>query len=248
MRPVHLLVFLFISLTAASCYTAKQSVSSFRGSHITIDSGFRAQQKMEVMLLPNRQQKDSAMKGIIGYTAVPLTKAQPECTMGNFIADALLSLAQKKNPKVVASVLNYGGMRLDFLSPGPVRRGNLYEIMPFDDDIVLVDIPGKVLRQFCDHIAAYGGWPVSGITFQVREKKATGILLNGKPVNDQLVYLVAVPDYVANGGDHCDFLRKCRREKQNVFVRDALIQYLSAFQAAGKKINPKIENRITYAQ
>lgn len=188
------------------------------------------------------------MDQVIGYSAVPLSKAQPECTMGNFMTDAQLVIARKTEPGTQVSIMNYGGIRIPYVSPGAITKGKIYEMMPFDNKLTIVEVPGKVLHQLCDLIAAYGGWPVSGITFRIKDKKAENILVAGKPLNDQLIYLTAMSDYIANGGDNCDFLMPCKKSYLNIFVRDMLIEYVTGLQTKGEKLNAQLEKRISYAE
>lgn len=241
-----LLIFLFLFISA--CFTSKKQVSHFQNKEIKIDSTYSNQKAMDSFLLPYRSSMDSIMDVVIGYSDVPLSKAQPESTMGNFMADAQLFVGKKYNKNTVVSVINYGGMRIPYLSPGAITKGNIYEMMPFDNKLVLLQVPGSVLKQFCQHIAAYKGWPVSGLSFQIKDGKAINILVDGKEINEQVIYICAVSDYIANGGDNCDFLIKLKREQKNIFVRDMLIEYVEEMNAMDKKISPKIENRITYAE
>src|SRR5690606_11149141 len=106
---------------------------------------------------------------VIGRTDIPLTKAQPESTLGNFVADAQMIVAKKLDNKVVASVVNYGGIRLNYIAPGELTKGKIFELMPFDNMLTIVEVPGEVLKQFCNHMAKYRGWPVSGITYTIKE-------------------------------------------------------------------------------
>ena len=62
------------------------------------------------MLAPYKRGVDTQMNMVIGTTDEPLTKAQPESTIGNFIADAQLYAAKKMNNKVDAAVVGYGGI------------------------------------------------------------------------------------------------------------------------------------------
>ena len=47
------------------------------------------------MLRPYKVGVDTQMQVVIGYTDIPLTKAQPECALGNFMADAQMAAAKK---------------------------------------------------------------------------------------------------------------------------------------------------------
>lgn len=51
---------------------------------------------------------------------------------------------------------------------GDVTRGRIFEIMPFDNLLILQKLKGTVLQEFLDIIATDGGWPVAGITMQIK--------------------------------------------------------------------------------
>jgi 2',3'-cyclic-nucleotide 2'-phosphodiesterase (5'-nucleotidase family) len=231
-----------------SCAVTKTQVVSHHAVYIPIDSTTTPDPQMEAMLQPYRKAMDSIMNEVIGYSDMPLTKAQPECTIGNFMADAQLQYAQHKYADTKISIINYGSIRLPYLAPGGISKAMVFEMMPFDNMVTIVAIPGKTLKQFCNHIAEDGGWPVSGITFTIKEKKATDILVNKEPVNDQLIYKAVMPDYVANGGDDCDFLQPCKKEYLSVFTRDLLMDYIRALQSKNEKLHVNIEKRISYAE
>jgi len=248
MRHKWLYFGLLLLLPAASCFTAKKTVTGYHARFRVIDSTLARDPSMDTFLQPYRLQMDSVMSLVVGYCAVPLSKAQPECTMGNFMADAQLAMARKIYPDVAFSVMNYGGMRISYVAPGALTKGRIYEMMPFDNKLAIVDIPGKVLQQFCDHMAAWGGWPVSGITYQIRNGKAIHIRIGGSPLSEQDTYVAAVSDYIADGGDSCTFLVPCKRRIYNIFVRDMLMAYVSGLYAKGLQLNPQIENRVTHAE
>ncbi|KAA5536269.1 hypothetical protein F0919_00970 [Taibaiella lutea] len=235
-------------LIFGSCAVTKKQVVSYNTSYTIIDSSIHRDTTFETFLSPYRKKMDTIMNEIIGYSDVPLSKAQPECTLGNFMTDAQLQYAQKRYPKVVISVINYGGIRLPYVGPGAISKGKIYEIMPFDNMLTIVDIPGKTLRQFCNHMASYGGWPITGLTYSIKGKEAENILVNGQPVNDQIIYETALSDYIANGGDNCDFLADCKKEYLDVFIRDILIEHIRALQAKGQKLHVELEKRIRYAE
>ena len=200
------------------------------------------------MIAPYKKGVDTQMKVIVGHTDIPLTKAQPECTIGNFMADAQLMAARAIDPKTDAAIANYGGIRLPYIDPGPLTRGKMYELMPFDNVLTIVEIPGTVLKQFCDHMAKGKGWPVSGLSFIIKEKAADSILINGELLNEHHFYKVATSDYIAHGGDNCDFLSSSKKRVTSVFIRDAMIAYVTRLELAGKPLHPNIENRVRYAE
>ena len=224
------------------------TITAYKASYANMDTSVTVQREMAGFLLPYKLRKDSMMNVVVGETALTLTKDLPECTMGNFIVDAQLAYAKTLDTRVVAAVSNQGGMRIPYIAAGPVTRGRIYELMPFDNKLTIMEIPGTVLQQLCDHIAGFGGWPVSGLRFTIKDGKATDIYVAGLALQVEHIYKIAAPDFVADGGDGCNFLISCKRERYNVFVRDILLQHISALHALGERLHPVLENRIRYVE
>jgi 2',3'-cyclic-nucleotide 2'-phosphodiesterase (5'-nucleotidase family) len=190
-----------------------------------------------------------SMNAVIAVAAKELEKKQPEGTLGNVMVDAMLAKAKQANKMPVdAAFINYGGIRLTSVAAGNITRGKVFELTPFDNDIVLQKLSGKILQQFLNHISAKGGWPVAGITWQIKNKTAVNILINGLPIDETLIYTIAMVDYVANGGDDCAMLRPIPQVSIGYVLRDALIAYFMELNTQGKKITATIENRVTNAE
>ncbi|MDB5211829.1 MAG: 5-nucleotidase, partial [Sediminibacterium sp.] len=139
--------------------------------------------------------------------------------------------------------MNQFGIR-SYVPKGNITIGKIFELMPFDNLVVLQEVKGSVLHQFLDKIAADGGWPVSGVTMGIKEKKAINITINGSPLNENATYTIANSDYVASGGDNCEMLRNVPQQNKGYLYRDALIEYVSNFTQQGKPVDQIIENRV----
>lgn len=189
------------------------------------------------------------MNDVIGVAAVSMDKKQPECTLGNFMVDAFLQMATEKYAtKVDAAFVNFGGIRLTQLPAGNITNGKIFELMPFDNLLILQRIKGDVFQQVLDLMAAKGGWPVAGITMQIKDKKAINVLVGGKPLDLNATYTIANSDFIANGGDNADMLRKVPQITNGYLMRDAIIDYIGKFKSQGKNISATIENRVTNAE
>ncbi|XZF14014.1 5'-nucleotidase C-terminal domain-containing protein [Chitinophagaceae bacterium MMS25-I14] len=223
-------------------------IQQHRQQLYVIDKNVQQDSATLQLLKPYKRGVDTQMQVVIGRTDIPLTKAQPESLLGDFMADAQLEAAQRIDHKVVASVMNYGGIRLSYINPGEITRGKMYELMPFDNMLAIVEVPGDVLKQFCDAIAAKKGWPVSGLQFTIKDKHAENITVDGQPLNEHIVYKIALNDYVARGGDNCDFLVPLKKKFTTIFLRDVLIDYVAALNAQNKPLHPQMSNRIRYAE
>lgn len=189
---------------------------------------------------------DSLMNRRVAYTKFPLTKAQPESTIGNLTADALMAGLSGRGYSADAAVVNYGGIRLYYIAPGVLNERLFYEMLPFDNAIAIAEMSGSQLKQLCDTIASAGGWPVSGLKFKIREKRASDIIVNGRRLNEHIVYKIALPDFLLNGGDHCQFLSDCKRQMTYMLVRDIVIDHCRESDKRQEPLNPVVDNRISY--
>jgi 2',3'-cyclic-nucleotide 2'-phosphodiesterase (5'-nucleotidase family) len=186
---------------------------------------------------------------VVVVSDMELEKKQPEGTLGNILADAMLTMAEKKYATHVdAAFINYGGIRLTSVPAGNITRGRIFELVPFDNLLVLQKITGKVVQEFLDHVAGKGGWPCAGISMQIKNKKAVNIMIGGAPIDELATYTIANNDYVANGGDDCVMLKTIPQIANGYLFRDAVIDYFTQQAKEGKKLSVKIENRVTNAE
>jgi 2',3'-cyclic-nucleotide 2'-phosphodiesterase (5'-nucleotidase family) len=160
----------------------------------------------------------------------------------------LIMAREKYQTEIDASFINYGGIRLSAIPKGSITRGKVFELSPFDNIIVLLTLKGKILQEFLDHIASRGGWPCAGISFQIKNKAAVNIKVAGKAFDSNSNYVIALGDYIANGGDDCVMFKNIPQKNNGYLVRDALLNYFSKVNKEGKQITASIENRITNAE
>ena len=238
-------ILLILSVLAVACSTTytPQSVDFV---DYRVQQGRITDSSILHLLSPYSTRLNASMNEVIGQVATNLEKRQPEGTLGNVMADVMLASARKNYKKQVdAAFMNYGGIRLTQIAPGPLTRGKLFELSPFDNIVVLLEIRGNVLRQFLDHIAGRGGWPVAGLRMSIAGKKAQDITIGGKPLNDNDQYTIAVLDYNANGGDDCNMLINLPQQNNGLIFRTQLEEYFVQLQKEGKGITATVEGRIT---
>lgn len=240
-------LFLLVS-SAAACNTAYQT-STVQYKDYRISNKQPASNELSTLLKPYADSVNKSMNDVVAVAGMAFEKKQPEGTLGNLLADAMLAKAKEKfGIQVDAAFMNSGGIRLPSLAEGAVTRGKIFELSPFDNLIVLLKLDGKILQQFLDTTASRGGWPTAGCTYQLKNKKAVNITIGGQPIKENNEYTVAMVDYVANGGDNCDMLKPIPQQSKGYLFRDAIIEYFTDAQKQGKKLFSKIENRVTNAE
>lgn len=245
MKKSTVVPFAFFILIA-SCRSSFQS-QSIQYKDYRVTSSDKIDSTYISFLKPFKDSVNSVMNTILAEAETTLQKKQPESELGNFMTDALFKMSQKKfSDKVDAAFLNYNGIRSSSLERGPVTVGKIFELMPFDNIINMQKLKGNILQQFLDHIAAEGGWPVSGLTMKISNKKAMDVLVQGKPIDQDKYYNIVNSDYITNGGDNCVMLKTVPVISSGYLVRDALIEYVTQQGSEGKKINAVIENRVVH--
>lgn len=130
-----------------------------------------------------------------------------ETALGNLVADGVAALSGAP-----IAVVNGGGIRAS-LYEGEVRSLDLDAVCPFDNQIVKVEMSGKVLLEMLENsLTAYkssqevpGGrfLQVSGIHYTFDSAKAPeerlieAALADGTPIDESAVYTVAINNYMA---------------------------------------------------
>lgn len=239
-----------IWLGGASCnkYFAPRGQAVY--TELQVDSTIVAHPDYVTFYAPYKEQLETEMNRVVGQAAVSLTSSReaPETLLGNFFADVLLAEARKQDPETEFSFGTKGGLRVE-LHRGPITIGNLFELMPFENEIVILELTGENVLELARFIAATGGQPVSGIRMVIDGSKATNVQINGKPVDANHTYKLATYDYLANGGDNSRGLTDpLSRTNLGIKVREALIKYVTNEAQAGNDINAQLDGRITRNQ
>lgn len=225
-KPFILLVLLVVaSLFACSkqTYTADIDTSYYR-----ITKRSDSDKALDQMILPYRDQLEAKMNEVIAFNEKEMTKNRPNSSLGNWFSDVLLEAAEKVYDKEIdVAMQNYGGIRVPALKQGDITVGNIYELMPFDNQLVILTMDGNLLQTLLNRVAEKGGWPISHtLHFTMNGDLAEDIIIKDKPIDYSKTYTVAIADYIANGGDNCFFLEQADREDHDVLIRDLVIDYL----------------------
>jgi len=195
--------------------------------------------------LPYKKQMESEMNRVIGRSERELTKpSEPETLMGDFFSDAILAEGLKKDPSIQLTLATKGGLRTTF-PKGDITVSHAFELMPFENELVVLKLKGENVQKMIDFIARSEGQPVAGIRMKIRQGKAYDVLIGGKPFDISQTYNLLTYDYLANGAEDLSCLANPIESKIiNKKVRDAVIDYITDLTNAGKTINTQLDGRI----
>ena len=151
----------------------------------------------------------------VGETTVALdarqeTSRSRETNLGDWLADIY-----RTRTGADAALVNGGSIRSNTTyGPGQLSKRDILSILPFENPIVKLEVPGKVLRQALEHGLAEidqsnesGRFPqVSGIRYRYDTRRPVGsrlidVQVAGAPLDDARHYALAVNSYLAGGGD-----------------------------------------------
>ncbi len=187
---------------------------------------------------PYKDGLEKEMNTKISHTSVELNKKGNNSNLGNLLADFTFEgakdWASKNNiPTVDAAVINIGGIRA-VVGAGDILVKNVFEVMPFENEIVLVKMKGSDLDGLFDYYAQNEkNNPVSHLYIETQGKSLKNALINGEKVDVNKTYYIATSDYLALGGDNMKFFSRGEVISTGLRMRDVFMEYF--------KKNPEIK-------
>jgi 2',3'-cyclic-nucleotide 2'-phosphodiesterase (5'-nucleotidase family) len=139
-----------------------------------------------------------------------------ENLLGYWVADVMRQRAsQASGGEVAFAFTNRGGLRAN-LRPGMLKVGDIFELMPFENELVVVELTGaEVIRIVEAGVLRRGGEPISGVKVSIQgppeKPRITVAWADGRPVDPAATVKAATTDYLLGGGDGYRSLREGRR-------------------------------------
>lgn len=193
----------------------------------------------------------------VGETAVALdarqeTNRSRETNLGSWLAEVY-----RASTRAEIAIVNGGSIRSNTTyGPGRLSKRDILSMLPFENPIVKLAIPGRVLRQALEHGLSEihasqesGRFPqVAGVRFSFDARRPAGeriveLSVNGAPLDDERRYALAVNRYLATGGDGYATLRGLRYLLTPENALSETAEVIEALGAAGS-IAPHADGRI----
>lgn len=217
------------------------------GDEILVDD------EVEAIIKPYREDLLAVMEEQIGVADAALVRRRPESPLGNFVADAILNHARMAiDPDADFALMNRGGIRLPELPAGEITVANIYQLVPFDNRVVVLTLTGSQVETLLQSLAVKQGEPLSGIVYQLERDRtndekdnwiASNIRIAGAALVPDETYKLATLDYLAGIGGELAVLQKAsKRQDGQLFLRDVMIHDIRQ----RKTISPVIDGRVSY--
>lgn len=207
----------------------------------------RIDNEFAALITPYRQSVDSMRSMKIGVTpyAYDRTSAEMLNLMSDFVKVRGAELCGKP---VDLAIMNKGGIR-NSLANGDITKGEIIDIAPFDNSIVVMDIKGSDLLENLEIMAAQGGNGVSGnvkVLYDPNNFTLNSATIDGKPIDANKNYRLATIDYLAAGNDYMTPLKRgviISRSPEVLYK--ILIDYINAGKLDTLLANPDSNNRMS---
>lgn len=239
--------FLILLVLITSCTSPRWVISEMQGVKIPLDAKVEpiSDSEFKTFLIPYKQQLDSKMDEVIGYAEQDMRAHKPESLLSNWSSDVYLGAATAYlGQPVDVAIVNLGGLRTQ-ISAGPLTVRKVFELMPFENELVLLWLRGRELNELLQFFARIGGQGVGGLRMQIKDGKAEKIEVGGQPLHADKVYVIATNDYLAEGNDYMTALTHHeKRVNTGILVREMLLEHIRKETAAGRNIKSQLEGRI----
>ncbi len=191
----------------------------------------------------------------VGRTTVPLdARSEASRTVETNVADFIADAFRRASGADIA-LINGGSIRADDMLPaGDLTVRDVLSILPFGNDLAVIEVTGDVLRQALEHgvsLTGPGAEPgrfaqVSGLRYSFDASKLPGVRLvdvtvGGKPLDPKKKYTLVTTSFVAEGGDQYAMFKGSRNILKKKLTDSGVLR--SAIEEA-KTIAPQTDGRV----
>ena len=240
----------------AASPTAPAREMPARVSETLIDSSIPDDPAVDQMLVAYAP-KVRALNTVIGRLKGELRKSGTGAgSLGNFVADGMRAQTSLKLGKPIdLALVNSGGLRRPTIGEGELRARDIFELLPFENALVTVDVSGEQLLKLLQLVttsreAQSGAHIVYVIKADKSQQleKATLRDVNGreKEIDPQAMYTIVTIDYLMIVGGRYLVLREGKNlNPLGITLRDAIIDYVKSETAADRDIKPNTDERFS---
>jgi len=242
-----ILKYIYILFSLVVLFGCKQENHLYKieGKQITISDSLETNAEIETYIKPYREHVTKDLDSVLSYAVDTYTKNDGELNtaLGNLMADAVYEeinpiFNSRTGHDIDIVLLNHGGIR-SIISKGNVTTKTAYEIMPFENSVVVVELKGPQVQELIEYLArAKIANPISGIKLILdKDFKIKSVSVNGQPLDMNKSYFVATHDYLYENMDF--FKTNDTLYDLNYKVRNVLIDYFKKKDT----LNPVIDDR-----
>lgn len=226
----------------------QQTDVRIKPSQTTIDKSITEDKEVKDLIEKYSDRMRSEMRAVIGRAAIDLDKGLGGGPLGAFVTDVMRVRAEQSTGKQVHLALqNSGGLRRS-IARGDITVGTIFEVMPFENQIIICELTGEQLLRLVERIVERSSErssdALSGAQITACQGKVRQVTVDGEPINPRATYRLATSDYLQQGGSGYEVLGEARNvTPTGITIRQALIDFIRAEHAAKRAIQNRAEGR-----
>lgn len=237
------------------------AVAGFRWRPVEITTAaFPPDSEMTELLRPYIEAADKSLSEVVMRTGAEFEfgdrlSRYKEIALGDMVSDAQVWYVRDRGLDVDFGLCNGGNIRAP-LPAGDVTRGNLQEVLPFENVLYVLTLKGSDVLALFDFIAdiPQGAGAFAQVSREVRytityrsdadgRNHVSHLTVGGKPVDPDGRYKIVTNDYLATGGDgYTVFLRSEDTFNTSMPLCDAVVEYVKTLP---QPVMPITDGRIT---
>jgi len=233
-----------------SCKEKNKSLDFIRGAQIELSQDLPEDEDVIKLIEPYKSDLDVKINEVLCFNPRVLDKRESklESSLGNLLADVCFEsgdsiLRSVKGTALDFAVFNYGGMRAP-IQKGDVTVEDIYQLMPFENRLVIVELNPNQVRALIDYLIRQDqAHPISGIQIAFDKGKTPKVRIGKKRWDPNKSYHVLTIDYLQHGGGNMTFLTQPEYlYVSDVKVRDALIRNFRARDTLKTRLDGRFTN------
>lgn len=215
-----------------TAFDKKGRIISYTGDTVRLDTTIVPDNVMEQSVALVQQSVDKIINEPIMHITqdIYLTNNGKYCSESCYVGEFLTDMLKEVAPEADIALLNAGGIRAA-LPKGQIAFKHVASAYPFDSTGVLVQMTGVELKSYLEHgLKKYlsndrtnAFLQIGGGTYQFLSdtKTIANVKVKGIPVQDDKIYAVLIPSFMAGGGD--GFPEKEAIKTYDLTIRDMII-------------------------
>lgn len=231
----HFVIFTTL-LFLGACQQSPSALLKIQAKQLPIDSVLAVTSSIENFVVPYRERVNHILDSTLAYTPTIISKLDGKynTSAGNLLADIVLKEANpifksRTGKDIEFVLLNHGGIR-SIISKGNVSARTAYEVMPFENSIVVVALSGKSVLEMVDFlIRSKRAHPISGMQIVLdKNDKLKTLKVGNIDFDENKNYFVATSNYLVTGGDNMGFFKnQIAMTDTDYLIRNAMIDYFT---------------------
>ena len=216
-----------------------------RGTIVTVfEDEIWPDQEIVELIRPWREQTEAELDQAVGQTAIELARGDAGTNLiGNLVTDAMREYFDAD-----FAFQNLGGLRAN-LSAGPITGRDVFAVLPFGNELLLVKMRGTMIRRIIERKlrGQSSGIVVSGaaVTFDKTRPdwdRVVTLTVGGEPWDPDRIYTAVCTNFLMEGNSGLDFLTSIPAEDvtpTQITTAESLLRHLELHSP----VRPRIDDR-----